>query len=194
MCCFLILPGRFPEGRLCCGKRRKIRMDPASLRLFESTSNRQGLGTRGKFSLSPWEEHVRLERSLSAAAAGGAEGKNFSLGVRSPSGWCREQFDAPSIVLSSYVTRLSRHRGAGTLRGLTMLATAGTVGKWDGSGYGWGVCTVQMQRVHPKSFATHLVLRRGGRTAYLLSAAQGFRRTSSTSELQNVLLAFAVFL
>jgi len=76
---------------------------------------------------------VHLERSLSAEAVGGAGGENFSLGLTSPLEWCREQSNAPSIVLSSSWwysdTRLSWHQRTTTLRGLSMPAAAVTMGK-----------------------------------------------------------------
>lgn len=152
--CFLILPGRCSEGRLNCGKQCKIQTDPASSCLFESTSNRQGSGTQGKFSLS----HARSTCVWKDpwAAMSGAGGEGFFLSV---SGWCKEQFSA--VLSSSWwccVTSLSWHWGTGTLRGQTVLATTVTMGKQNRSGYGWGACSVQVQWAHPKSFATHLIL------------------------------------
>lgn len=116
---------------------------------------------------------MHLERSSRAAATEGAGRKNLSLGLRSPSRWCREQFRAPSMVLSSSwwccATRLSWHQGTGTVRGLTVSL------QWPwGNGTGHvmaGESALNRCRVHPKPFATHLIV--WGKGEQLVLCSQG---------------------
>lgn len=108
------------------------------------------LGKQRKgFYLLTWIAALGVPSDLQPSALVQTQFVYPSATSRHPSGWCREQFNAPSAVLSSswrcYVTKLSWLRGTGTLRGQTVLATSVTMGKRDRPGYGWGACTVEVQ-------------------------------------------------